>query len=224
MNDALWTKVDRFLCGLLVPSDPALDAALEASEAAGMPAIAVAPNQGKLLQVLARAIGARKILEIGTLGGYSTMWLARALGDGGTLVTLEINAGHAAVARVNLERAGLSDSVEVRVGPALESLAQLAAERRGPFDLIFIDADKPSNTEYFAWALKLARIGTVIIVDNVVRSGAVADPASSDANVLGTRRFLEVLAAEPRVNATAVQTVGSKGHDGFAIAVVIAEA
>ena len=224
MNDSKWTEIDKYLCDLLVPSDSALDAALVATEAAGMPAIAVAPNQGKLLHLLARSIGARKILEIGTLGGYSTIWLARALGQGGHLVTLEINADHAAVARANLARAGLADVVEVRVGPALESLAQIAAEPGGPFDLVFIDADKPSNTDYFAWALKLARTGTLIIVDNVVRSGAVSDPSSSDANVLGTRRFLEVLAAEPRVNATAVQTVGSKGHDGFAIALVIAEA
>ena len=224
MNDSKWTEADQYLCDLLVPSDSALDAALEASEAAGMPAIAVAPNQGKLLHLLARSIGARKILEIGTLGGYSTIWLARALSEDGSLVTLEINADHAAVARANLARAGLAEVVEVRVGPALESLAQIATERGGPFDLIFIDADKPSNTDYFAWALKLSRKGTVIIVDNVVRSGAVTDSSSSDASVLGTRRFLEVLAAEPRVSATAVQTVGSKGHDGFAIAVVIAQA
>ena len=224
MNDTPWSGVDRYLCDLLVPSDAALDAALDDSQVAGLPAIAVAPNQGKLLNLLARSIGARRILEVGTLGGYSTIWLARALRDGGMLVTLEIDAGHAAVARANLERAGLEGVVEVRVGAALESLAQLAAEPRDPFDLIFIDADKPSNTQYFAWALELSRVGPLIIVDNVVRAGAVADPKSQDPNVLGTRRFLEVLAAEPRVSATAIQTVGSKGHDGFAIAMVIAKA
>lgn len=223
MNDTPWSDVDRYLCDLLVPADAALDAALDKSHAAGLPAIAVAPNQGKLLHLLARSIGARRILEIGTLGGYSTIWLARGLRDGGMLVTLEIDAGHAAIARANLERAGLAGVVEVRVGPALESLAQLAAEPRDPFDLIFIDADKPSNTQYFARALELSRVGTLIIVDNVVRGGAVADPGSQDPNVLSTRRFLEVLAAEPRVSATAIQTVGSKGHDGFAIAMVIAQ-
>ena len=224
MNQNQWTDVDRYLNDLLVPAEPALDAALSASHEAGLPAIAVAPNQGKLLHVLARSIAARNILEIGTLGGYSTIWLARALPEGGRLVTLEADAGHAAVAQANLARAGLADIVEVRIGRALDSLSQLMAEQRGPFDLIFIDADKPSNAEYFAWALRLSRRGTLIIVDNVVRAGAVADADSRDPSVLGTRRFLDILAAEPRVSATAIQTVGSKGYDGFAIALVIADA
>ena len=224
MNQNQWTDVDRYLNDLLVPAEPALDAALNASHEAGLPAIAVTPNQGKLLHVLARSIAARNILEIGTLGGYSTIWLARALPEGGRLVTLEADAGHAAVAQANLARAGLADIVEVRIGRALDSLSQLMAEQRGPFDLIFIDADKPSNAEYFAWALRLSRRGTLIIVDNVVRAGAVADADSRDPSVLGTRRFLDILAAEPRVSATAIQTVGSKGYDGFAIALVIADA
>ena len=224
MNEGQWTDVDRYLNDLLVPADPALDDALEASHAAGLPAIAVAPNQGKLLHLLARSIGARNILEIGTLGGYSTIWLARALQAGGKLVTLEADAGHAAVARANLERAGLAEIVEVRIGLARDSLPRLAAEHRGPFDLIFIDADKPSNSEYFAWALQLSRTGSLIIVDNVVRAGAVADAENQDPNVLGTRRFLDILAAEPRVSATVIQTVGSKGYDGFAIGLVLAGA
>ena len=221
MNASQWTHVDHYLTDLLLPADPALEAALDASRAAGLPAIAVAPNQGKLLHLLAGAIDARNILEIGTLGGYSAIWLARALPAGGRLITLESDAAHAAVARANLERAGVAHLVDVRVGAALDSLPVIAAEQREPFDLIFIDADKPSNAEYFAWALKLSRPGTLIIVDNVVRAGAVADPDSPDASVLGTRRFLEVLAAEKRVSATAIQTVGSKGYDGFAIARVL---
>ncbi len=215
-----WTAVDRYLAGLLVPADPALDAALADSAAHGLPAINVSPPQGKLLHLLARIHGARTILEVGTLGGYSAIWLARALPPGGRMITLEFDPKHAAVARANLDRAGLTGVVEIRLGPALETLPKLAAEGRGPFDLVFIDADKPSTAEYFAWALKLSRPGTVIVVDNVVRSGGVADPANTDANVLGIRRFLEALAAEPRVTATAIQTVGGKGYDGFAIAVV----
>ena len=221
MNASQWTHVDHYLTDLLLPPDPALEAALDASRAAGLPAIAVAPNQGKLLHLLASAIGARHILEIGTLGGYSAIWLARALPVGGRLITLESDAAHAAVARANLERAGVASMVEVRVGAALDLLPVIATEGREPFDLIFIDADKPSNAEYFAWALKLSRPGALIIVDNVVRGGDVADPGSRDASVLGTRRFLEALAAEPRVSATAIQTVGSKGYDGFAIARVL---
>jgi predicted O-methyltransferase YrrM len=223
MTPEKWTEVDRYLVDLLVPSDPALDAALRASAEAGLPEIAVAPNQGKLLQVLAQAHGARRILEIGTLGGYSTIWLARALPPGGRLLTLEADPKHAEVARANLARAGLAEVVEVRLGRAAETLPGIAAEGREPFDFIFIDADKPGYAEYFAWALKLSRRGTVIIADNVIRKGAVADPASADATVQGIRRFNHVLAAERRVNATAVQTVGSKGYDGFAIAVVIAD-
>jgi predicted O-methyltransferase YrrM len=218
-----WTAVDHYLTDLLVQPDPALEAALRDSVAAGLPAINVSPNQGKLLQLLARTMGARTILEIGTLGGYSTIWLARALPAGGRLVTLEVDPKHAEIARTNLARAGLTDIVELRLGPALETLPRLAAEGRGPFDLIFIDADKPSNPEYFAWALKLSRCGSLIIVDNVVRNGAVIDATTSDPGIQGVRRLNEMLAAEPRVSATAIQTVGSKGYDGFALALVIAE-
>jgi predicted O-methyltransferase YrrM len=218
-----WTAVDRYLTDLFVPPDPALEAALQASAAAGLPAINVSPNQGKLLQLLARAQGARAILEIGTLGGYSTIWLARALPEGGRLITLESDPKHAVVARANLARAGLAGVVELRLGPALETLPRLAAEGRGPFDLIFIDADKPGYPDYLAWALKLSRRGSLIIADNVVRGGAVADAASDDPRVQGVRRFSELLAAEPRVSATAIQTVGSKGYDGFAFALVTAE-
>jgi predicted O-methyltransferase YrrM len=195
-----WTAVDDFIDRLLVPPDAALDGALLASTEAGLPAVNVAPNQGKLLMLLAQIHGARQILEIGTLGGYSTIWLARALPPGGRLVTLEANPKHAAIARVNIARAGLDGVVELRLGPALETLAALAAEGRGPFDLVFIDADKPNTPEYFAWALRLARRGSLIIADNVVRKGAVADPASADASVQGMRHFFAVLAAEPRVS------------------------
>ena len=220
MTDERWSTVDRYITDSLVPSDPALEAALAASNAAGLPQINVAPNQGKLLYLLARAQGARAILEIGTLGGYSTIWLARALPPDGRLVTLETDPKHAEVARANIARAGLANVVEVRVGRALDLLPQLAAEGFPPFDLAFVDADKPSNPEYLAWALKLSRPGSLIIFDNVVRGGAVADAASEDPNVLGVRRLYAALEAEPRVDATAVQTVGSKGYDGFAVAFV----
>lgn len=222
MTQELWKTVDRYIEEMVVESDPALDAALAASAAAGLPSIQVSPTQGKLLQLMARSLGARNILELGTLGGYSTIWLARALPANGQLITLEVQPKHAEVARSNIARAGLSDRVELRLGPALDTLQQLATEARGPFDLIFIDADKPAYTEYFAWALKLSRPGTVIIADNVVRKGAVADPASEDANVQGIRRFYQAVHAERRVSATAIQTVGSKGYDGFAMALVIA--
>jgi predicted O-methyltransferase YrrM len=220
MSQDHWTAIDRYLTDVLVPADEALDHALASAEAAGMPAINVAPNQGKLLHVLARSVGARRILEIGTLAGYSAIWLARALPAGGRLVTLEFDPKHAEVARKNLARAGLSHAVEVRVGAAIETLPKLEAEGAGPFDLVFIDADKQSTPEYFAWALKLTRPGALIVVDNAVRGGKVADDRTDDANALGMRRFLAALAAEPRVTGTAVQTVGSKGHDGFAIAIV----
>jgi predicted O-methyltransferase YrrM len=223
MSQDLWTAVDGYITGLLVPADPALDAALEASAAAGLPAINVAPNQGKLLMLLAQLQGARRILEIGTLGGYSTIWLARALPAGGRLVTLEANPEYAEVARRNLARAGFAGVAEVRVGPAAESLPRLAEEGAGPFDLVFIDADKPSTPEYFGWALRLARRGTLIVVDNVVRDGAVVDADSENPAVQGIRRFNEMAAAEPRVSATAIQTVGSKGYDGFALALVTAD-
>jgi predicted O-methyltransferase YrrM len=215
-----WTAVDRYITELFVPPDPALDGALKDAADAGLPAIQVAPNQGKLLSILAQAIGARSILEIGTLGGYSTIWLARALPPGGSLITLELDPKHAEIARTNLARAGLSDVVEVRLGAALDSLAQLAGEGRGPFDLVFIDADKSNLAAYFDWALKLSRRGSLIITDNVVRNGAVADPNNGDHNVQGVRRFNEVIAAELRVIATAIQTVGSKGYDGLSIALV----
>jgi predicted O-methyltransferase YrrM len=220
MPDPIWTDVDRYLEAQVVRPDAALEAALSASAAAGLPQIQVAPNQGKLLQLYARALGARNILEIGTLGGYSTIWLARALPAGGKLITLELERKHAEVAQQNLARAGVAEQVEIRVGRALDTLPLLAAEQRGPFDFVFIDADKSAIPDYFAWALQLSRPGSVIVVDNVVRKGAVADPESTDPSVLGVRRFNELLAAEPRVSATVVQTVGSKGYDGFAFVLV----
>jgi predicted O-methyltransferase YrrM len=215
-----WTAVDKYITELLISPDPALDAALRDSAAANLPPINVTPTQGKLLQLLAKIQGAAAILEIGTLGGYSTIWLARALPPTGRLITLEADPQCAQIARANIARAGLADVVEVRLGRALETLPQLATEKRGPFDLIFIDADKPTTADYFTWALKLSRPGSLIIVDNVVRKGAVVDAASTDSDVQGIRRFNQVLAAEKRVSATAIQTVGSKGYDGFALAVV----
>ncbi len=223
MTQEQWTAVDHYITELLVPPDSALDAALQASAAANLPPHNVSPNQGKLLLLLAQVQGARTILEIGTLGGYSTIWLARALHAGGRLVTLEADPRHAEVARANIARADLSDIVELRIGQALDTLPQLAAEGCGPFDLIFIDADKQNNPSYFAWALKLSRSGSLIVVDNVVRNGAVVDAKSDDPSVQGVRRFNELLAAEPRVSATAIQTVGSKGYDGFVIALVTAD-
>jgi len=211
-----WASVDQYITDLLLPSDPVLDAALAASTAAGLPAISVSPAQGKLLWLLAKTQGARKILEIGTLGGYSTIWLARALPAGGRLITLEYEPKHAEVAKANIAHAGFADVAEVRVGRASETLAQLHAEGGGPFDFIFIDADKTGYPEYFAWSLKLSRPGTLILADNVVRKGEVANAASEDANVQGVRRFNELIAAEPRVSGTIVQTVGCKGYDGLA--------
>lgn len=221
MSQDTWDAVDGYLTGTLVKPDAVLDAALADSAAAGLPAISVSAPQGKFLHLLARIQGARNILEIGTLGGYSAIWLARALPAGGRLVTLEVDAKHAAVARANLARAGFANIASVRVGRAVDSLADLVREGAGPFDLVFIDADKPSNPDYFAWALKLSRRGTVIVVDNVVRKGAVADAASTDAAVQGVRRLNRLMAAEPRVSATALQTVGVKGYDGFALALVL---
>jgi predicted O-methyltransferase YrrM len=212
MSQVDWTRVDDYLVDALLAPDPALDQALVDSDAAGLPAIAVAPNQGKLLMLLAQMIGARRILEIGTLGGYSTIWLARALPAGGRLVSLEYEAKHAKVARKNIARAGLADKVDVRVGRGVELLPHV----EGPIDFTFIDADKASNPDYFAGALRLSRPGSVIVVDNVVRGGAVTD-AKGDANVQGIRRMNAMIAAEPRVTATAVQTVGSKGWDGFCL-------
>jgi predicted O-methyltransferase YrrM len=211
-----WQRVDGYLAELLVGDDPALAAALAANAAGGLPAIDVSPLQGKLLHILARLAGARRILEIGTLGGYSTIWLARALPEEGRLVSLEAEPRHAEVARKNIAAAGLAGRVEVVLGRALDTLPTLA----GPFDLVFIDADKRGNPDYLAWALRLSRPGTVILCDNVVRDGAITDAASRDPGVVGTRRFFEMLAAEPRLTATAVQSVGAKGWDGFAIAIV----
>lgn len=213
MTQVLWTAVDTYFADALIPYDEILAAALQASDAAGLPAHNVAPNQGQLLALLAMSIGAENILEIGTLGGYSTIWLARALPHHGHLVTLEANPQYAEVARANITRAGLIDRVEMRIGAALETLPTL--ENRKPFDFIFIDADKQNNVGYFEWALRLARAGSLIIVDNVVRDGAVIDPDSDDDRVQGVRRFVERAASEPRVVATALQTVGSKGYDGF---------
>jgi predicted O-methyltransferase YrrM len=221
MTQALWTAVDRYFADLLVPSDPALDAALKSSAEAGLPAIHVTPNLGKLLMLMAKLMGARSILEIGTLGGYSTIWLAKGLAEGGRVITLEAEPKHAQVAQANFAQAGLAQTVEVRVGKALDSLPRLAADRRGPFDLIFIDADKPNNPDYFSWAMKLSRRGSLIIIDNVVRDGAVIDAATNDASVKGVRKLNEMMAAEKRISATAIQTVGSKGYDGLAIAVVV---
>jgi predicted O-methyltransferase YrrM len=220
MTQELWTAVDSYICNLLLPPDAALTAALQAAEAAGLPPIAVSPAQGKLLHLLARVQGARNILEIGTLGGYSTIWLARALPANGRLISLEMDAKHAEVARTNIAFAGLGGMVEVRLGKALDTLPQIAAESRGPFDLIFIDADKTNIPAYFDWALKLSRPGALVIVDNIVRDGKVIDAAGTDPNIQGVRRFNEQLAAEPRVSATEIQTVGAKGYDGFALVLV----
>jgi predicted O-methyltransferase YrrM len=217
MTQPTWTAVDTYFNELFVGHDPQLDAAMQASSAAGLPAYAVSPTQGKLLFLVAQMQGACNILELGTLGGYSTIWLARALPPGGKLVTLEASQRHAEVAQANIANAGLADRVELRVGAALDTLPQLAAEGRSPFDLIFIDADKENNPPYFTWALKLSRPGTVIVVDNVVRNGAVVDSASADPVIQGVRRFHEMLAAERRATATAIQTVGSKGYDGFTL-------
>lgn len=241
MTQPTWTAVDRYFNDHFSPSDPGLDAVLAASTASGLPEIQVAANQGKLLYLLARIHGARKILEIGTLGGYSTIWLARGMteglaagGDemnksgalarkraGARIVTLEFDPKHAAVAVANIARAGFADLVDVRVGRAIDTLPGVEREGLGPFDLIFIDADKPSNPEYFAWALKLARVGSVIVVDNVVRDGEVVNASSDDLRVLGVRRMVEMIEREPRVTATAIQTVGSKGYDGFLVALVV---
>jgi predicted O-methyltransferase YrrM len=223
MTQEQWTTVDRYVTDLLAPADEILTATLAASEAGGLPAINVAPNQGKLLQLLAQIQGARTVLEIGTLGGYSTIWLARALPAAGRLISLEYNPAHAEVARANIARAGLDSIAEVRTGAALDILPKLAAEPgAGPFDLVFIDADKQNNARYVEWALRLTRPGSLIIVDNAVRGGAVIDAGSTDPAVVGTREMYELVAREPRLSATAVQTVGTKGYDGFLLARVIA--
>jgi predicted O-methyltransferase YrrM len=218
-----WAAVDRYFSEQLSLSDPVLDAAMAANRAAELPAIDVAPNQGKLLQLLAQLVASRRILEIGTLGGYSTIWLARALPAGGRLITLEFNPKHAEIARANIARAGLAELVEIRIGAALDTLPKLQNESKEPFDLIFIDADKPNNSEYVRWAIKLSRPGTLVIIDNVVRDGAVIDATSTDKDVQGARHLFELLANEPRLSATAMQTVGTKGYDGIAFAIVTAD-
>ncbi|MED1798700.1 O-methyltransferase [Brevibacillus porteri] len=223
MNREQWTAVDHYFTDKLLEADSVLDTVLQENAAAGLPAIDVAPNQGKFLHLLARIQGARSILEIGTLGGYSTIWLARALPADGRLITLEYDPKHAEVAQLNITRAGLDQIVEVKVGLALDSLIQLHKENQGPFDMIFIDADKKGNPDYFQWALKLSRKGTVIITDNVVRSGQVVDETSTDPNIVGVRQFTDMVAEEQRVSGTVVQTVGSKGYDGFAIMLVTGE-
>jgi predicted O-methyltransferase YrrM len=216
--EPVWTKVDDYFAQALSPADPVMEAALAANARAGLPPIDVSPLQGKLLNLLVTISGAKRVLEVGTLGGYSTLWLARAVGPDGRIVTLEINPAHAAVARSNLEAAGVLDRVDIRVGPAIETLPSL--DGNAPFDFVFIDADKPSNPDYLAWALRLSRPGTVIVIDNVVREGRVVDAQSADASVQGVRRLTAMMAAEPRLTATAIQTVGAKGYDGFAIALV----
>jgi predicted O-methyltransferase YrrM len=220
MSQQLWNDVDAYIEHQLVDEDDALKAAREASAAAGLPAIALSPAQAKLLHLLARVHGARSILELGTLGGYSTIWLARALPDDGRLVTLELNPSYAEVATANAERAGLAGLIKIDVGPAIESLRALVAAGGEPFDMVFIDADKESTPEYFELALELTRPGSLIVTDNVVRDGAIADPATADPRARGMRRFHELLAASTRVTATTIQTVGSKGYDGFTLAIV----
>jgi predicted O-methyltransferase YrrM len=216
-----WTAVDDYVTGLLAPPDEALEKALRAGEAAGLPQIQVSPPQGKLLHLLARTIGARSILEFGTLGGYSTIWLARALPPDGRLITLEVDRRYAEVATASIAATGLGEVVEVRVGPALDQMQQLETEGAGPFDLTFIDADKVHTPDYFAWALERSRTGALIVSDNVVRDGRLADSSDEDPTILAQRRFHELLAAEPRVEATTIQTVGGKGYDGFSIARVV---
>jgi predicted O-methyltransferase YrrM len=223
MTQPLWTSVDDYITSLFAPPDPVLQETLATSDAAELPSISVAPNEGKFLMLLAQLCGARNILEIGTLGGYSTIWLARGLAPDGTLITLEANPKHADVARANIARAGLANTIEIRLGPAIDTLTQLTKEHRGPFDMIFIDADKESYPAYLEAALKLSRRGTLIVADNVIRDGEVINPESSDPRVQGARRFNQLLAAEPRVRATAIQTVGRKGHDGMALAIVVSE-
>lgn len=220
MSMKTWASVDDYIVEALFDADPALDAVLAANHDHGLPAIDVSPAQGKLLSLLARMQGAKKVLEIGTLGGYSTIWMARALPVDGKVVTLELDPHHASVARSNFERAGVSDRVELRVGPALQSLAALAAEKAGPFDFIFIDADKPNNPHYLSWAMRLSRPGTVIVCDNVIRDGAVVNEDGRDANVEGARAAFSFIGGDKRLEGTAIQTVGAKGYDGFAIAIV----
>jgi predicted O-methyltransferase YrrM len=220
MTQDLWTSVDDYIGEMLVKQDASLDAVVAASDAGGLPPIQVSPPQGKFLAMLVTLMGARNILEVGTLGGYSTIWMARAVPEGGKVVTLEIDQKHADVAARNFEKAGVSDRVELHVGNARETLPKLIAKGYGPFDLSFIDADKVSNPDYFGWALEMSRPGSVIIVDNVIRDGKVVDASSDDPSVKGVRRLNELMAGNPRIDATALQTVGVKGYDGFSIAMV----
>jgi predicted O-methyltransferase YrrM len=220
-SEEVWSSVDEYIEGMLIAHDLVLEAAIEKSAAAGLPEIAVTPSQGKLLYLFARMQGAKRILEIGTLGGYSTIWMARALGAGGRLISIEAEEKHRRVAEANIKHAGLAAVCDLRLGRGVDVLPKIEAEGGDAFDLIFIDADKPSNPEYFAWALRLSRPGTAIVIDNVVREGEVADAASTDPAVLGTRRMNELIAAEKRVSATTIQTVGGKGYDGFTLALVL---
>ncbi|MEO7368159.1 MAG: O-methyltransferase [Gemmatimonadaceae bacterium] len=221
MTQELWSAVDHYIDGQLALNDAALDASIIANARGGLPAIDITASQGMLLQMLARLAGARRILEIGTLGGYSTIWLARALPADGRLITLEFDPSHAAVAKSNIERAGLSAIVDVRIGAALDSLSIIASQNEGPFDLFFIDADKVNNPNYLEWAIKLSRKGSVIIVDNVVREGGLADAASNDEAIIASRKVVEMIGRDPRLEGTVVQTVGTKGYDGFAVAMVV---
>ena len=219
MNQSTWTAVDNYFNDVLLTPDPVLEQAIKASEAAGMPQHQVAPNQGQFLQILVQMMGAKNILEIGTLAGYSTIWLGRAVAPEGRVITLEANPAYAELAQQNITLAGLTDVVDIRVGKAIDTLPQL--EELAPFDFIFIDADKPSNPDYLQWSLRLSRPGTIIVGDNVVRNGAVVDPDSTDPKVQGVQTFLQMIADEPKLSATALQTVGSKGYDGFAIVQVL---
>jgi len=220
MNNTIFSSVDNYISNLLITPDPALTNTEAAIDAAGIPSISVSPNQGKFLHILARLCQAKKILEVGTLGGYSTIWMARALPENGKLITLEIDPTHAAVAQKNIENAGLEHIVDIRIGKAIDLLPELQASGAGPFDMIFIDADKPPYAEYFQWAIKLSRPGTLIVTDNVIREGKVLDPDNNDPMVAGARRFNQALADSDAVTATIIQTVGSKEHDGMAIAIV----
>jgi predicted O-methyltransferase YrrM len=222
VSQETWTAVDEYVSGLLAPHDEALEAALRGSAAAGLPPIQVSPPQGKLLHLLAKTVGARSILEFGTLGGYSTIWLGRALPEDGHLLTLEADERYAEVAAASIAAAGLSDLVEIGVGPALEQLPKLEREGAGPFDLVFIDADKVHTPDYFEWSLQRTRPGGLIVADNVIRDGRLIDPNDDDPAIPAQRRFHELLAAEPRVEATTIQTVGGKGYDGFSLALVLA--
>jgi predicted O-methyltransferase YrrM len=221
VSDPRWSEVERWVSDRIVPADDALTAAVENMDAHGLPSIQVEPPTGKLLNLLARMARAERILEIGTLGGYSTIWLARALPDGGKLITLEANPSFAAVAEANIARAGLGEMVDLRVGPALEALPNILDAGEGPFDFVFIDADKANQDRYLSWALDLTHVGSVIVGDNVIRDGRVLDPHTSDENIKGIQRFIDLLGSEPRIDATAIQTVGSKGYDGFAVGLVV---